>query len=151
MTISTKPELVAAKSVTEKVGLFIARYPAIEKIRLDPMKVSTSKDPDIAPFLSKVRKPTLEGNVSTGTVEKHFIPLDFTDIQDLGLTTARGPIKVEKHRHPGVMFTVLVSGSLKINGVHLEKGDWYLVPPGAEYELESEHGYETLFGYTWSC
>jgi hypothetical protein len=137
-------------AATEPIGLFAKRYPPIEKIQLDPMRVNTSKDLEVMELLSNVREPILEGKVN-GNLEKKFVPIDFSVFQDVGMSTATGPLKVDKHRHPGSMFGLIVKGSLTINGTKLESGDWYVVPPGIEYEMETSEGYQYVFAYVWSC
>ena len=147
MATNTEPKLVPTSIESP---LYINRYPPIEKIRFDPMKVSTSKDKDIVPLLSQTRPPTLEGDVE-GNITKWFLPVDISGFTDTGFTVVDGKIKVEKHRHPGTMFTCLIDGTLKINGIELVQYDWYLVPPGNEYEIESDTGYRAAFWYLISC
>lgn len=52
---------------------------------------------------------------------------------------------VEPHIHPGTMFNLFLKGSVRINDVELGPGDWYLVPPGQGYQLETQIGYEFQF------
>jgi hypothetical protein len=131
-------------------NLFQRKYPPIEKIKLDPTRVNTSKDPDVARLATKTREPIREGKVN-GTIDKKFVPIDFSTFRDVGYTEPKGSVHVEPHRHPGVMFNLVVDGSVEINGTTLGRFDWYVVPPGVEYSLNSKNGYVTVFGYTWSC
>lgn len=147
MAMNTEPKLVPTSNESP---LYINRYPPIEKIRFDPMKVSTSKDKDIASLLGQTRPPTLEGEVE-GKINKWFLPVDISVFTDTGVTVVVGAIKVEKHRHPGTMFTCLIDGTLTINGTKLGEYDWYLVPPGNEYEIASDTGYRAMFWYIFSC
>jgi hypothetical protein len=134
----------------EPKSLFVNRYPPVEKIQFDPMRVSTSRDPDIAPLLQRTRKPVLEGSVQ-GNVDKSFVPSELSEFRDILHNRAGASLKVEKHRHPGTMFTLVVDGSLRINGIELTSGDWYIVPPGNEYEIESLNGYRAVACYNNSC
>jgi hypothetical protein len=134
----------------EQVGLYINRYPTVEKIQFDPMKVSTSRDPDVAELLPAIRKPVFEANFR-GEIEKDFLPVELSNFRDLVFTRVRGAVRVEPHTHPGTMFGVVVDGRLKINGVELARGDFYLVPPGQAYGIESEDGYSLVAAYNNSC
>lgn len=131
-------------------GLFIDRYPVVEKVRFDPMKVSTSRDEDVAKLLGRIRKPVFEASY-TGKIEKRFLPVELSNFRDLVLTEVNGAVRVEPHTHPGTMFGVVVDGRLRINGVELTKGDFYLVPPGQAYGIETIEGYELLAAYNNSC
>jgi hypothetical protein len=142
-----EPALTASR---ERQGLFISRYPVIEKIQFDPMRVSTSRDQDIASLTPKIRKPVFEGE-TRGNIEKWFLPIELSHFSDMGFTVTKGSLRVDPHRHPGTMFTVLIDGRLRINGVELTKGDWYLVPPNNEYGIETVDGYESVFAYNTSC
>jgi hypothetical protein len=103
-------------------NLFRRRYPPIKKIRLDPMRVNTSKDHDIAELSAQTRAPELEAKV-TGTIEKKFIPIDFSTFRDVGYTVTKAGVKIDPHKHPGVMFGIVVEGSLTINHTTLNKFD----------------------------
>jgi hypothetical protein len=131
-------------------GLFINRYPVVEKIQFDPMKVSTSRDTDVAELLSAIRKPVFEAEYE-GQIDKFFLPIEASEFRDMGVTEVRGALRVEPHTHPGTMFGVIVDGDLKINGVELGRHDFYLVPPGQPYGIESVNGYRMVFAYNNSC
>ncbi len=57
--------------------------------------------------------------------------------------------RVPRHKHEGAtVFRLIVRGSVRFGDVWLGPGDWMLVPPGEEYELEAgpegaywPHGY----------
>lgn len=147
MTKKTQPEL---KSPGDPALLYINRYPPVEKIRFDPMKVSTSKDPEIARLLTKIRKPVFEAEYK-GQIDKKFLPIELSEFDDLVFTEVKGRVSVEPHAHPGTMFGFVVSGDLEINGTALTKGDFYLVPPGQPYGIESVEGYSLIASYNNSC
>jgi hypothetical protein len=123
------------------------RYPPIQKIQLDPMRVNTSKDADIAALSSQTRSPELEGKV-TGTIEKKLIPIDFSTFRDVGYTIAKAGVKPAQ---TPLMFGVVVEGTLTINNTTLDKFDWYVVPSGVEYGITSNTWYALIFAYVWSC
>lgn len=120
----------------------------LENLRTD--QITTSTDPDIASFLAQVRKPTVVNGIQ-GSIQKWFIPIDISNFTDTGFSIVPGAIKVPRHSHDRPIFSILVSGSLTINGIHLSKYDWYLVPPKVTYEIQSETGYEAVFCYIASC
>jgi quercetin dioxygenase-like cupin family protein len=134
----------------EPIGLYINRYPLVEKIQFDPMRVSTSKDPDVAPLLAEIRKPVFEAEFK-GEIDKAFLPVELSNFRDMVFTQVKGALRVEPHTHPGTMFGVVVDGRLRINGVELERGDFYLVPPGQAYGIETVDGYNLVAAYNNSC
>ena len=61
-------------------------------------------------------------------------------------------VTVPKHSHDESVFRILLSGSLTINGVKIEKpGTWYVVPAFTEYEIKTDTGYSVLSAYTSNC
>lgn len=57
-----------------------------------------------------------------------------------------------KHSHDESIFRILLSGSLTINGITIDKpGTWYVVPAYTEYEISTKTGYSVLSGYTSIC
>lgn len=130
--------------------LFISRYPVVEKIHFDPMRVSTSRDKDVAELMKRVRKPVFEAEFK-GKIDKRFLPIEMSHFRDLVITKVDGSLRVEPHTHPGTMFGVVIDGRLRINGTELTKGDFYLVPPGQPYGIESIEGYELVAAYNTSC
>lgn len=147
MEKSTNPQL---KASGEAGGLFINRYPVVEKVQFDPMKVSTSKDEDVAKLMARVRKPVFEAEFK-GEIEKKFLPVELSNFRDMVFTQIKGPARIEPHAHPGTMFGFVVDGRLRINGIELTKGDFYLVPPGQPYGIETIEGYDLVAAYNNSC
>ncbi len=60
--------------------------------------------------------------------------------------------KIGKHSHSEAIFRILISGSLILNGIKIDKpGTWYVVRGFTEYEITSETGYTVLSGYGMAC
>lgn len=61
-------------------------------------------------------------------------------------------VSIPKHSHDEAVFRILISGSLIINGVKINKpGTWYVVPAFTEYKITTEKGYSVLSAYTTNC
>src|SRR5437868_5775755 len=57
-------------------------------------------------------------------------------------------VTIPTHSHDEAVFRILISGSLTINGVKVDKpGTWYVVPAFTEYKISTETGYSVLSGY----
>ena len=45
----------------------------------------------------------------------------------------------------------MIAGNLKINGRDVEPGEWFVVPAGTIYEIETSKGYTAMSAYTSNC
>src|SRR5579871_126598 len=54
-------------------------------------------------------------------------------------------VTIPKHSHKEAVFRILISGSLTINGVEIDKpGTWYVVPAFTDYQITTETGYSVF-------
>lgn len=58
---------------------------------------------------------------------------------------------VSPHAHDEDIFRVLIDGDLTINGVSIDKGDWFVVKAGTTYSIRTENGYKSFAGYGHWC
>jgi len=58
---------------------------------------------------------------------------------------------IDAHKHDEDIFRILINGDLKINGRNVEIGEWFVVPKGTNYEIETLGGYKALSAYTSVC
>lgn len=60
--------------------------------------------------------------------------------------------EIAEHVHDDEpQFRFVAAGSLILNDVLYEKGDWVVVPIGVPYTIRTETGYSTVAGYGMSC
>ena len=67
------------------------------------------------------------------------------------VTTVSPGVKVVPHSHDEPVFRYFLKGSVVLNGVRYEAGDWLLIPKDVVYELETEEGYTALVDYGVQC
>lgn len=89
--------------------------------------------------------------VTANRIDKSLIPIDFKYFRLVSITTVAPGVKIVPHSHNEPVYRFFLSGSVEMNGVRYEAGDWMLVPEGIEYELYTEHGYTALVNYGAAC
>ena len=83
-------------------------------------------------------------------VNKQLLPVNMSCFTARVVTTVAPKTHVASHSHDGAVLRYIASGSLNLNNVAYEAGDWILVPPGAAYEIDTEQGYTAVVDYK-SC
>jgi hypothetical protein len=58
---------------------------------------------------------------------------------------------VPRHSHEEDVFRLVTKGSLKINGINVEAGTWFVVRAHTEYEISTHEGYTCFSGYLFIC
>lgn len=84
-------------------------------------------------------------------IDKSLIPIDFKAFRLMSVTTVSAGVKVVPHSHNEPVFRFFLEGSVELNGVRYEAGDWMLIPKDVEYELFTEGGYTALVDYKAAC
>jgi len=84
-------------------------------------------------------------------IDKSLIPIDFKRFRLMSVTTVSAGVTVVPHSHNEPVFRFILSGSLVLNGVRYETGDWMLIPKDMVYELNTEEGYTALVDYGGKC
>lgn len=84
-------------------------------------------------------------------IDKSLIPIDFNMFRLMSITTVAPGVKVSPHSHDEPVFRFFLKGSVILNGVRYEAGDWLLIPKDMEYELETEEGYTAAVDYGSRC
>ncbi len=84
-------------------------------------------------------------------IDKSLIPIDFRMFRLMSITTVSAGVKVVPHSHNEPVFRFFLKGSVELNGVRYEAGDWMLIPKDIEYELHTEEGYTALVDYGGKC
>ncbi|HCF4146256.1 cupin domain-containing protein [Pseudomonas aeruginosa] len=84
-------------------------------------------------------------------IDKSLIPIDFKKFRLMSVTTVSAGVTVVPHSHDEPVFRFILNGSLVLNGVLYEAGDWMLIPKDMEYELNTEEGYTALVDYGVKC
>lgn len=58
---------------------------------------------------------------------------------------------IKPHSHDEDIFRLLIDGDLTINGVSIEKGEWFVVKAGTTYSIQTKNGYKSFAGYGMAC
>lgn len=84
-------------------------------------------------------------------IDKSLMPIDFSVFRLMSVTTVSPGVKVVPHSHNEPVFRYFLKGSVLLNGVRYEAGDWMLIPKDMVYELYTEEGYTALVDYKARC
>jgi anti-sigma factor ChrR (cupin superfamily) len=84
-------------------------------------------------------------------VRKRVLPVDFRDFCMVVVTDVEPGTDVASHGHDEGIVRYIIEGSLRLNGVTYDAGDWILVPPGMKYEIHTDTGYKAVAGYLAAC
>ncbi|WP_458655467.1 cupin domain-containing protein [Enterobacter ludwigii] len=117
------------------------------KMMYDPKKVTEIISSKSITNWAKLHPLTVIPN----RIDKSLIPIDFKMFRLLSVTSVAPGVKVVPHSHDEPVFRFFLKGSVLLNGVKYEEGDWILIPEGVEYELTTEDGYTALVDYGVQC
>ena len=84
-------------------------------------------------------------------IDKSLIPIDFGMFRLMSITTVSPGVRVVPHSHNEPVFRYFLKGSVLLNGVLYEAGDWMLIPTNMKYELYTEEGYTAMVDYGAQC
>jgi hypothetical protein len=135
----SKQKQVVQSDVLESLASYIKR---VEKYapELAKKKLIVSTDFDVEPFKED------------RGIRKTPVVWPLWDYKMFYVVDVPPGVTVPKHSHNESVFRILISGSLTINGVKIEKpGTWYVVPAFTEYKIKTETGYSVLSDYTSVC
>lgn len=126
------------------------------KERVDKITWSRMYDPTKVTEIISSKSITNWGKIQPLTVipnriDKSLIPIDFKMFRLMSVTTVSPGVRVVPHSHNEPVFRFFISGSVLLNGIRYEAGDWMLIPKDFEYELYTEEGYTALVDYGVKC
>ena len=84
-------------------------------------------------------------------VKKWFIPVDcsYWNIDIITIVDALTIVPWHEHTEPVLRY--ILEGSLELNGVTYETGDWVIVPANFSYTIQTKSGYRILSRYHEEC
>ena len=84
-------------------------------------------------------------------VKKWFIPIDCSHWNIEVITVVEPLTVVPEHEHDEPVLRHILKGSLELNGVLYEEGDWVVVPANFRYGIQTREGYKILSKYHTNC
>jgi mannose-6-phosphate isomerase-like protein (cupin superfamily) len=143
---STRIEWKPDESLFERVngvpkGVVQVRE-ALEAADVDTSKIITSRNPSL-----RMMKDRLRASLMPTGFEQHQLPIPLRGEDILCfITTGRPNAEFPEHRHSkNDGLRVVISGSIRYEGVELTAGDWMYVPRGAAYSFVAGSSGCTLF------
>jgi len=126
-------------SVLETLSTHIKRIEKYQPL-LAKKKIIISTELDVTPF------------DEDGGVKKTPVVWSLIDYKMFYIVEVPSGATIAKHSHDEAIFRILISGSLILNGITIDKpGTWYVVPAFTEYEIVSKEGYTVFSGYGMAC
>ncbi len=71
------------------------------------------------------------------SVQQRVLPVDIRAFCMLVVTEVGANTTVPRHRHKEPIIRFITKGSLILNGVFYQAGDWIFVPEGVHYEIQT--------------
>lgn len=98
---------------------------------------------------AELRNSTMEvsGEATEAGITRDLLPIDVNGLREVRFTKVSAGTSVSPHFHEGPIFRFITKGSATVNGEVYNTGDWMAIPPGLEYSISTDSGYEAL----WIC
>lgn len=92
-------------------------------------RVVTSRDPG----MDLVRHELMRGNMPPGVTSWQLPVWEQAGTMFPFMTVAAPGTVIPEHSHDRNLFRIVISGSMRVNGIDLAAGDWMYVPSGVTY------------------
>jgi len=97
---------------------------------------------DVIHSSKNLESPITESNDS---FEVKFMPVDFTNINRFYFKSIKAGFESTTHNHDSPTFRYIIKGSLIINDVRYEAGNWVLVPKTFDYTIKTDEDVDFLY------